>query len=57
MKKVLAALAILILVVVVIWMNLAKKAQGEDLDKELGTTVDDGEAADFVELQQSAEGL
>lgn len=29
----------------------------EDLNKELGTTADDGGAADFVELQKSAEGL
>lgn len=72
MKKVLMILVVLA-VVALIWMTLIRKIQNsqpvktqvggttvtveEDLDKELGTTVDDGGAADFVELQNSAEGL
>ncbi len=64
MKKVLAILVILAAAALV-WMGLAKKTQvgrtavtaGEDLNKELMTTEDDGGAADFVELQKSAEGL
>ncbi len=64
MKKVLAILVILAAAALV-WVGLAKKTQvgktavtaEEDLNKELMTTEDDGGAADFVELQKSAEGL
>lgn len=56
MKKILAILVVLAAAVLV-WMMFAKKTQEEDLNKELGTTVDDGGAADFGELQKSAEGL
>ncbi len=65
MKKVLAILVILAAAAALVWVGLAKKTQvgrtavtaGEDLNKELMTTEDDGGAADFVELQKSAEGL
>ncbi|MEK7091061.1 MAG: hypothetical protein AAB887_00960 [Patescibacteria group bacterium] len=65
MKKTLAILAVLVLVAVLVWMKVGRKTPtvntpvttGEDLNKELMATEDDGGAADFVELQNSAEGL
>lgn len=65
MKKTLVILAVLFSLGILVWMKVGKKTpvintpvtSGEDLNKELMTTEDDGGAADFVELQSSAEGL
>ena len=58
MKKVLIILAVLAMAILA-WVVWANKTQitTEDLSKELNMTVDDGGAADFGELQKSAEGL
>ena len=67
MKKVLIVI-VLVLAAVLLWAGLTKKTARpqtgavivtteEDLNKELDSTVDDGGAADFGELQNSAEGL
>ena len=58
MKKALIILAVLA-VAVLAWVVWGNKTQitTEDLSRELNTTVDDGGAADFGELQKSAEGL
>lgn len=65
MKKLLIVMGILIALMLVIGYVKNKRqletsivvTQEEDLNKELVTTEDDGGAADFVELQESAEGL
>ena len=64
MKKLLIAIGILIGLVLVVSYVIKSQTdtsivvtQEEDLNKELGTTEDDGGAADFVELLKSAEGL
>ena len=67
MKKILV-LIVLVLAAVLLWTGLTKKTARpqtgaatatteEDLNKELDSTVDDRGAADFGELQNSAEGL
>ena len=71
MKKILAILIILGLAAVLVWAGykyayrkpvlltttITTTTKTEDLEAELQQTEDDGGAADFVELEKSAEGL
>lgn len=61
MKKILAILVILGLAVVLVWAGYkyayTTTTKTENLEGELLQTEDDGGAADFVELEKSAEGL